>query len=564
MTVDPNKLFFPNKAIRAENNRFFAGREDLLRTAVAQVGFSGFSAVVYGDRGVGKTSFGWQLLELLSGNDALVEEWNERRRILALEPIVMNLPEHCKCVWLECKAYMENIDGVLTRLVRKSRDVNSFSYLFPHAYTREFEQSREIIHDFFEDLMEEIKAHYPQDSVVIFLDEFDSLPDKSGMGRLIKSSKHARFVVIGIADDLEKIIQGHKSADRKLLGSEFIIPCLEESEINLIFDQAEQVEPDSVLFASNFRKAVIDKSGGYPYIVQAFGFFSTEIANTNNHEQASPMMIVNIKHFHEALDIILGSKPQFEEYTSLVEILETTQTRREILKIVSQQPERIKISQVRALIDSKLRRNVTAGVENLVGEGILIASGKSGNLSVKFQDPVARILVQLYFESKGLYDTYSLSRDNNELPSRVNQVFISYSHQDKDWLTKLEIHLKPLIRKQNIDVWNDQKIEAGAEWHKEISKALATAKVAVLLVSHNFLASDFIADNELPPLLNAAKSQGLTIIWIPISYCLYEETEIAKYQAAYLPDRPLSSLSSSEQNQALVEICKQIQKALND
>ena len=58
------------------------------------------------------------------------------------------------------------------------------------------------------------------------------------------------------------------------------------------------------------------------------------------------------------------------------------------------------------------------------------------------------------------------------------------------------------------------------------------------MVSPSFLASDFIAKHELPPLLDAAECKGLTIIWIPISYSLYDETEIANYQSATPPVSP--------------------------
>ncbi|MEH2421256.1 MAG: COR domain-containing protein [Nostoc sp.] len=143
-----------------------------------------------------------------------------------------------------------------------------------------------------------------------------------------------------------------------------------------------------------------------------------------------------------------------------------------------------------------------------------------------------------------------------------NQVFISYSHQDQQWLTKLQKHLKPMIRNQNIVVWDDTKIQPGAEWRKEIENALAAAKVAVLLVSPDFLASDFIAENELPPLLDAAGAKGLTIIWIPLTYSSYDETGIEKYQSAYPPNQPLDSLNSAQQNQAWVDICKKIKTAV--
>ncbi|MBD2519673.1 toll/interleukin-1 receptor domain-containing protein [Nostoc sp. FACHB-973] len=139
-----------------------------------------------------------------------------------------------------------------------------------------------------------------------------------------------------------------------------------------------------------------------------------------------------------------------------------------------------------------------------------------------------------------------------------NQVFISYSHQEQQWLTKLQKHLKPMIRNQNIVVWDDSKIQPGAKWREEIENALVAAKVAVLLVSPDFLASDFIADNELPPLLDAAEAEGLTIIWIPLTYSNYEETEIEKYQSAHPPNQPLESLNSAQENQAWVNICKKI------
>ncbi|MEH2160299.1 MAG: COR domain-containing protein [Nostoc sp.] len=147
-------------------------------------------------------------------------------------------------------------------------------------------------------------------------------------------------------------------------------------------------------------------------------------------------------------------------------------------------------------------------------------------------------------------------------PVTRNQVFISYSHQDQEWLTKLQKHLKPMIRNQKLLAWDDTKIQPGAKWREEIENALAAAKVAVLLVSPDFLASDFIADNELPPLLDAAEAEGLTIIWIPLSFSSYDETEIERYQSAHSPNQPLDSLESAQQNKAWVDICKKIKAAV--
>jgi nucleoside 2-deoxyribosyltransferase len=79
------------------------------------------------------------------------------------------------------------------------------------------------------------------------------------------------------------------------------------------------------------------------------------------------------------------------------------------------------------------------------------------------------------------------------------QVFISYSHSDAEYLDRLLVHLKPLEKEDLIDLWVDTRLRAGDRWRKEIDNALQRAMVAILLVSADFLASDFITDNELPP-----------------------------------------------------------------
>jgi hypothetical protein len=141
-----------------------------------------------------------------------------------------------------------------------------------------------------------------------------------------------------------------------------------------------------------------------------------------------------------------------------------------------------------------------------------------------------------------------------------NQVFISYSHKDKRWLDQLQVFLKPMDRSGIINKWDDTNLKAGQKWRDEIQKALASAKVAVLLVSANFLASDFISDDELPPLLSAAAEGGAVVLPVLISPCDLPES-LSQFQAVNDPQKTLVDMKKGERDRVWVKVAKAIESA---
>lgn len=147
--------------------------------------------------------------------------------------------------------------------------------------------------------------------------------------------------------------------------------------------------------------------------------------------------------------------------------------------------------------------------------------------------------------------------------TKRDKIFISYSHKDKKLFEEIETMLAPAIMVGTVDLWDDRKIASGAKWKDEIQGALASTKVAALLVSQHFLASEFIAKNELPPLLEAAQKDGVTVFWFYLSSCLYEQTEIATYQAAHDISKPLDRLDKPTRQAVISEACARLIRIAN-
>jgi TIR domain len=141
-------------------------------------------------------------------------------------------------------------------------------------------------------------------------------------------------------------------------------------------------------------------------------------------------------------------------------------------------------------------------------------------------------------------------------------VFISYSHKDAKWLERLKQFLRPLEDKELIRIWDDTEIRVGSDWLGEIRKQLRSTRVAVFLVTQNFLDSPFIRNEELSALIDAATNQGCLIFWIQVSSATLEDSPLAKYQGAISPNSPLDLMSEPEQNKELTEIARKMKAAI--
>jgi hypothetical protein len=141
------------------------------------------------------------------------------------------------------------------------------------------------------------------------------------------------------------------------------------------------------------------------------------------------------------------------------------------------------------------------------------------------------------------------------------KVFIAYSHRDARWKDLLLRQLRVLERQKLVDLWDTGEIVPGDDWSRAISAALEEADIALLLLSADFLASDYIADKELPALLRRHHNDDLIVLPVVVTPAAWMHTPgLAEIQFLNDPSKPLSTLSEAERDAVVVAIVGRIRE----
>lgn len=119
------------------------------------------------------------------------------------------------------------------------------------------------------------------------------------------------------------------------------------------------------------------------------------------------------------------------------------------------------------------------------------------------------------------------------------QVFISYASRDEKWRIKVVSHLG--VVSDLITVWDDSKIGPGQKWLNKIDRAMRRARVALLLISVDFLNSDFIKKNEIPEIFRRHEQEGMTIYPLLVRFCPWKQVNwLKELQIRPVSARPVS------------------------
>lgn len=139
------------------------------------------------------------------------------------------------------------------------------------------------------------------------------------------------------------------------------------------------------------------------------------------------------------------------------------------------------------------------------------------------------------------------------------RIFFSYSHRDEAMRDELDKHLSLLKRSDLVEIWHDRRIGAGNEVDSSIDRYLQSADVILLLVSADFLASDYCYDREMMRAMERHEAGEARVIPIILHACDWQSAPFGKLLAAPTDGRPISKWP--DRNEAFLDVVKAIREA---
>jgi TIR domain len=142
----------------------------------------------------------------------------------------------------------------------------------------------------------------------------------------------------------------------------------------------------------------------------------------------------------------------------------------------------------------------------------------------------------------------------------TEKIFVSYSHKDAHWRDIFQSAMGTGIFERYFKLWFDDRIKANDDWNDQIKTNIASSRFALLLVSIDFLRSNFIVNKELPKVLKRRRAGG-RVFWVPVKKVpddLLQRAELGPIQSVWPPSKPLQDLNPTELEDALIAIASEL------
>ncbi|GAB4047086.1 hypothetical protein GCM10028810_28640 [Spirosoma litoris] len=399
---------------------------------------------------------------------------------------------------------------------------------------------------------------------IVILDDFHRLDEysKSYISNYLKyladvETSIKKLIVIGIPNTGRKLISfGHDLTTRIDI---FEISKVNNEKINELIEKGEKAL--NIKFEK--KSDLIVLSNGSLSIAQFICYHSVIDDNINNTVPVTKIVKGNIGDIIAEVRRVMSRK--FDNFIFYFSQLGGPRDRTcvKLLKeIAISENGSINLERI-AHIKPELESSINKLIANKHIENLLEKEVDCNNYL--FYDRVTKDLViddpQLLFYLNNTPDEMIAKMAGKKIPKNRERVFISYSHKDSTVLERILVHLKPLFRDGLIDIWSDKRIKPGDKWNDEIETSLEQTKVAILLVSADFIASDYIVNNELPQLLKASSDLGASILPVFIKPANLNKFDyITQYQGFNSPSDTISGMIENDQEKLFVELSQRVEE----
>ena len=294
-------------AREVDDPEFFAGRAAQLAQLTDSLHTIGSTPIIYGDRGLGKTSLALQMKYIAMGDDELLAASGLQGRVLGDE-------DQYLAFFVTCTDATQDFGGLVQLLINEMEDAdftevgheNKAKRLAERTVSRKFslkafgaesirryerEKSRPSYQDLsqtekLQRLIKIITESYNQ-PVLLIVDEVDRLRSSAGLASFIKatSSASVKFILVGIASNISSLLSDHQSLERSLFPVQ--VPLMDEDELYEIVEKAEaylKEEGVNISFDHYATLKIVELAAGYPWFVHVLGQSALLLASEAERE----------------------------------------------------------------------------------------------------------------------------------------------------------------------------------------------------------------------------------------------------------------------------------------
>ncbi|MBD5780828.1 hypothetical protein IEN85_15110 [Pelagicoccus sp. NFK12] len=281
--------FSPAKEI--DDPQRFAGRKKFVEDSYYALISEGTNIAVIGNRGIGKTSLARQIINIATGRNELLKKIK----------IETDQDLDFLSIYYTCGKTTETHEHLLESLLTNRTCLLDWIYDIPKArraadkfkpklnvgaFSLEGEKGSETTYEssvsnhgvetVFTNVVSAITEQgMTKDGVLFVIDEFDQIKNKQGFATFLKALAtnvpNVKFCIVGVAHDVQELIEEHESSDRLFAGGIIDLPSMSDAELEQIISDAEQSIDSYIRFDPNAKKELVRLSQGHPYMTHLIG-----------------------------------------------------------------------------------------------------------------------------------------------------------------------------------------------------------------------------------------------------------------------------------------------------